>query len=128
VISNLAYGCAVLCGGGRVCRRPRVGGDARGQPTAKTALDQGPPGWRAAAINRTAVRYMYISALPVRCSEYPCAYDRALTNREYGSRADTPSCAPLMAPIARHLRTASGTAILPIELRGVSKNTYQRQV
>jgi hypothetical protein len=67
--------------------------------TAKTALDQA-GGLARGGDYRTAVRYLYISALLWLDERDILRYDRALTNREYLERVrDNPALRERMAPI-----------------------------
>ena len=67
--------------------------------TAKTALDQA-GGLARGGDYRTAVRYLYISALLWLDERDILRYDRALTNREYLERVrDNPALRERMTPI-----------------------------
>ena len=67
--------------------------------TAKTALDQA-GGLARGGDYRTAVRYMYLSALLWLDERNVLRYDRALTNREYLDRVrENPALRARMAPI-----------------------------
>jgi hypothetical protein len=93
--------------------------------TAKTALDQA-GGLARGGDYRTAVRYLYISALLWLDERDILRYDRALTNREYLERVrDNPALRELMTPIVETFdRVWYGH--LPIDADSFA--IYQRQV
>jgi len=93
--------------------------------TAKTALDQA-GGLARGGDYRTAVRYMYISALLWLDERDILRYDRALTNREYLERVrDNPVLRERMTPIVETFdRVWYGH--LPIDAESFA--AYQRQV
>jgi hypothetical protein len=73
--------------------------DPEANLTAKTALDQA-GGLARGGDYRTAVRYLYLSALLRLDERNILRYDRALTNREYLDRVrDNPELRAHMAPI-----------------------------
>ena len=73
--------------------------DPEANLTAKTALDQA-GGLARGGDYRTAVRYMYLSALLWLDERNVLRYDRALTNREYLDRVrENPALRARMAPI-----------------------------
>jgi hypothetical protein len=100
-------------------------GDAEANLTAKTALDQA-GGLARGGDYRTAVRYLYISALLWLDERDILRYDRALTNREYLERVrDNPALRERMAPIVETFdRVWYGH--LPIDAESFA--AYQRQV
>ena len=93
--------------------------------TAKTALDQA-SGLARGGDYRTAVRYLYISALLWLDERDILRYDRALTNREYLERVrDNPALRERMTPIVETFdRVWYGH--LPIDAEAFA--VYQRQV
>jgi hypothetical protein len=93
--------------------------------TAKTALDQA-GGLARGGDYRTAVRYMYISALLWLDERDILRYDRALTNREYLERVrDNPALSQRMTPIVETFdRVWYGH--LPIDAESFA--AYQQQV
>ena len=93
--------------------------------TAKTALDQA-GGLARGGDYRTAVRYLYISALLWLDERDILRYDRALTNREYLERVrDNPALRERMTPIVETFdRVWYGH--LPIAAESFA--TYERQV
>src|SRR5215212_1797680 len=93
--------------------------------TAKTALDQA-GGLARGGDYRTAVRYLYISALLWLDERDILRYDRALTNREYLERVrDHPALRARMAPIVETFdRVWYGH--LPIDADSFA--IYQKQV
>jgi hypothetical protein len=99
--------------------------DAEASLTAKTALDQA-SGLARGGDYRTAVRYLYISALLWLDERNILRYDRALTNREYLDRVrDNPELRARMAPIVETFdRVWYGH--LPIDAEAFA--AYQRQV
>jgi hypothetical protein len=99
--------------------------DPEANLTAKTALDQA-GGLARDGNYRTAVRYMYISALLWLDERDILRYDRALTNREYLERVrDNPALRERMAPIVETFdRVWYGH--LPIDAESFA--AYERQV
>ncbi|MEO7913600.1 MAG: DUF4129 domain-containing protein [Roseiflexaceae bacterium] len=93
--------------------------------TAKTALDQA-GGLARGGDYRTAVRYLYISALLWLDERDILRYDRTLTNREYLERVhDNPALRERMTPIVETFdRVWYGH--LPIDAESFA--AYQRQV
>ncbi len=93
--------------------------------TAKTALDQA-GGLARGGDYRTAVRYLYISALLWLDERDILRYDRTLTNREYLERVrDNPALRERMTPIVETFdRVWYGH--LPIDAESFA--TYQQQV
>ncbi len=93
--------------------------------TAKTALDQA-GGLARGGDYRTAVRYLYISALLWLDERDILRYDRALTNREYLERVrDNPALRERMVPIVETFdRVWYGH--LPIDAESFA--AYQQQV
>ena len=93
--------------------------------TAKTALDQA-GGLARGGDYRTAVRYLYISALLWLDERDILRYDRALTNREYLERVrDNPALRERMVPIVETFdRVWYGH--LPIDANSFA--AYQKQV
>ena len=100
-------------------------GDPESNLTAKTALDQA-GGLARGGDYRTAVRYLYISALLWLDEHDMLRYDRALTNREYLERVrDNPALRERMTPIVETFdRVWYGH--LPIDAESFA--VYQRQV
>jgi hypothetical protein len=99
--------------------------DPEANLTAKTALDQA-GGLARGGNYRTAVRYLYISALLWLDERDILRYDRALTNREYLERVrDNPALRERMAPIVETFdRVWYGH--LPIDAESFA--VYERQV
>jgi hypothetical protein len=99
--------------------------DPEANLTAKTALDQA-SGLARGGDYRTAVRYLYISALLWLDERDVLRYDRALTNREYLERVrDNPALREHMVPIVDTFdRVWYGH--LPIDAESFA--AYQRQV
>jgi hypothetical protein len=99
--------------------------DPEGNLTAKTALDQA-GGLARGGDYRTAVRYLYLSALLWLDERNILRYDRALTNREYLERVrDNPALRARMAPIVETFdRVWYGH--LPIDAESFA--AYRRQV
>jgi hypothetical protein len=100
-------------------------GDPEANLTAKTALDQA-GGLARGGDYRTAVRYLYISALLWLDERDILRYDRALTNREYLERVrDNPALRERMAPIVETFdRVWYGH--LPIDAESFA--AYQQQI
>jgi hypothetical protein len=100
-------------------------GDPEANLTARTALDQA-GGLARGGDYRTAVRYLYLSALLWLDERDILRYDRALTNREYLERVrDNPALRERMTPIVETFdRVWYGH--LPIDAESFA--TYQRQV
>jgi hypothetical protein len=100
-------------------------GDPEANLTARTALDQA-GGLARGGDYRTAVRYLYLSALLLLDERDILRYDRALTNREYLERVrDNPALRARMAPIVETFdRVWYGH--LPIDAESFS--AYERQV
>jgi hypothetical protein len=100
-------------------------GDPEANLTAKTALDQA-SGLARGGDYRTAVRYLYLSALLWLDERDILRYDRALTNREYLERVrDNPALRERMAPIVETFdRVWYGH--LPIDAESFA--AYERQV
>jgi hypothetical protein len=99
--------------------------DPEANLTAKTALDQA-GGLARGGDYRTAVRYLYLSALLWLDERNILRYDRALTNREYLERVrDNPALRARMAPIVETFdRVWYGH--LPIDAESFA--AYRRQV
>jgi hypothetical protein len=99
--------------------------DPEANLTARTALDQA-GGLARGGDYRTAVRYLYLSALLWLDERNILRYDRALTNREYLDRVrDNPALRARMAPIVETFdRVWYGH--LPIDAESFA--AYQQQV
>ncbi|HEU5101223.1 MAG TPA: DUF4129 domain-containing protein [Roseiflexaceae bacterium] len=99
--------------------------DPEANLTAKTALDQA-GGLARGGNYRTAVRYLYLSALLWLDERDILRYDRALTNHEYLERVrDNPALRERMAPIVETFdRVWYGH--LPIDAEAFA--VYERQV
>jgi hypothetical protein len=99
--------------------------DSEANLTAKTALEQA-SGLARGGDYRTAVRYLYLSALLWLDERNVLRYDRALTNREYLDRVrDNPALRARMAPIVETFdRVWYGH--LPIDAESFA--IYQEQV
>ena len=110
---------------GVVARAHADDGDPEANLTAKTALDQA-GGLARGGDYRTAVRYLYISALLWLDERDILRYDRALTNREYLERVrDNTALRERMAPIVETFdRVWYGH--LPIDAESFA--AYQRQI
>ncbi len=93
--------------------------------TARTALDQA-GGLARGGDYRTAVRYMYLSALLWLDERNILRYDRALTNREYLDRVrDNPALRARLAPI---VDTFDRVWYGHVSIDAESFAAYQRQV
>jgi hypothetical protein len=101
------------------------GDDPEANLTARSALEQA-SGLARGGDYRTAVRYLYLSALLWLDERNVLRYDRALTNREYLERVrDNPALRARMAPIVETFdRVWYGH--LPIDAESFA--TYQEQV
>ena len=110
---------------GVVARAQADDDDPAANLTAKAALDQA-GGLARGGDYRTAVRYMYISALLWLDEHDILRYDRALTNREYLERVrDNPTLRERMTPIVETFdRVWYGH--LPIDAESFA--AYQQQV
>lgn len=110
---------------GMIAEASAGGDDPEANLTAKTALDQA-GGLARGGDYRTAVRYLYLSALLWLDERNILRYDRALTNREYLERVrDNPALTARLAPVVETFdRVWYGH--LPIDAETFA--AYRRQV
>jgi len=110
---------------GLVAEASAASGDPAANLTARTALEQAGDLARGGDY-RTAVRYLYLSALLWLDEREALRYDRALTNREYLERVrDNPALRERLAPVVETFdRVWYGH--LPIDAETFA--AYQRQV